>query len=331
MRSRIRSIKPEALADEALWDAEAATGLPLFRAFTGLWCYADREGRFEWRPRTLGKFILPHWIGDFEAVLNALAPHFVQRYEVGGRVYGHVRNFHKHQKPNHREPPSECPAPPDDACERLTPRDPGTPGHARAGDLGTPVSSGKGTEGNGREREHGAPAAPGEPLAPSADDEALTQRTLDELVAQVGGAYKRRFEAARNIEWVGLDINRRAFETIARFVHGQARREKKPVQRIIHHTLDRCFEHTRMAANDWPPKWLAESIASIYAGEQVNAKDAAEAYSELAARLQPEIDVLETKLRMRRSKEGPDAAPELQRQIEDMRAELARAKPRRPK
>lgn len=45
MRARIRTINPEAHTDEELWGLEQDTGLPIFRAFVGLWNYADCEGR----------------------------------------------------------------------------------------------------------------------------------------------------------------------------------------------------------------------------------------------------------------------------------------------
>jgi hypothetical protein len=113
MKPRIRSIKPEAHTDEDLWDLEHETGLPLFRAFTGLWCHADRAGRFEWRPRPLKAGILPYWDGDFSRVLDALVSRgFVVRYTVGAREYGLIPNFPKHQFINNKEPPSELPEPP---------------------------------------------------------------------------------------------------------------------------------------------------------------------------------------------------------------------------
>lgn len=114
MRPRIRTIKPEIHTDEELWDLEQQTGLPVFRAFVGLWSYADREGRFEWRPRPLKAAILPYWEGDFEEVLDALVvARFVIRYSVDGKTYGWVRTFTEHQVVNTREPPSFLPAPPD--------------------------------------------------------------------------------------------------------------------------------------------------------------------------------------------------------------------------
>jgi hypothetical protein len=113
MKARIRSIKPEAFVDEELWDLEEDTGFPVFRAFSGLWCHADRDGRFEWRPRALKAGILPYWSGDFSELLDALVSHgFLVRYEVNGREYGAIPRFHDHQYINNKEPPSSIPEPP---------------------------------------------------------------------------------------------------------------------------------------------------------------------------------------------------------------------------
>jgi hypothetical protein len=143
MRPRIRSVKPEIHTDEELWDLELETGLPLFRAFVGLWNYADREGRFEWRPRPLKAAILPYWEGDFEAALDALvAGRFVVKYTVGGKAYGWVRTFTEHQVVNTREPPSSLPAPPD-MCTHVRAR--AETEHARG--EWEREGNGKGTEG----------------------------------------------------------------------------------------------------------------------------------------------------------------------------------------
>ena len=116
MKTRIRSIKPEVHLDEQLWDLEVETGFPIFRAFTALWGCADREGRFEWRPRSLKQLCLPYWDGDFAGVLDALmAAGFIVRYVVDGRHYGLVRTFKSHQVINQREAQSTIPGPPDDA------------------------------------------------------------------------------------------------------------------------------------------------------------------------------------------------------------------------
>lgn len=120
MRGRIRSIKPEVHLDDDLWDLEVRTGLPLFRLFVGLWNYADREGRFEWRPKRLKTVILPYWDGNPEAAMQALVEGgFIVRYEVDGRPLGVVRTFSRHQLINNREEPSKLPAPGKDDVPKL--------------------------------------------------------------------------------------------------------------------------------------------------------------------------------------------------------------------
>lgn len=106
-------VKPEIHSDAELWDLEEETGLPIFRAFVGIWNFSDREGRFEWKPRQLKALVLPFWNGDFSRVLDALATRgFLVPYASGSGRYGVVRTFLKHQSPNGREVASELPEPP---------------------------------------------------------------------------------------------------------------------------------------------------------------------------------------------------------------------------
>lgn len=114
--SRIRTIKPEFFRHYELWLAEHETGLPLRVAFAGLWCVADREGRFPWIPPQLKIETLPYDDVEFSRVLDALATcGFVEKYRVGERDFGVIPAFKKHQAINNRERDSELPKPPDDA------------------------------------------------------------------------------------------------------------------------------------------------------------------------------------------------------------------------
>jgi hypothetical protein len=109
--ARIRTVKPEFFRHEGLFDAERETGLPLRVAFAGLWTAADREGRFEWRPRQLKLDCLPHDDVDFSRVLDALATRgFIQKYTVAGVAYGCIPSWHDHQVINNRESASQIPA-----------------------------------------------------------------------------------------------------------------------------------------------------------------------------------------------------------------------------
>jgi hypothetical protein len=150
---RIRTIKPEFFHHEGLFEAELETKLPLRVAFAGLWCIADREGRFKWEPRRIGVQVLPYDGVDFSRVLDALTTRaFVLKYRVGDACFGCIPSFLKHQVINNRESESVLPDPEGnieetpinteeiDACPTRAPRD----DHAGQGE-------GKGREGNGKE------------------------------------------------------------------------------------------------------------------------------------------------------------------------------------
>lgn len=110
---RIRTIKPGFYLHEGLYDLEMETGLPIRVAYSGLWCAADREGRFPWKPRTLKACILPYDNLDFSRVLDALATRgFIVRYASNGEEFGYIPTFHRHQVINNRERASELPQPP---------------------------------------------------------------------------------------------------------------------------------------------------------------------------------------------------------------------------
>lgn len=151
MRGRIRSIKPDIGKHEGLWDLGVETGLPVYQAYTMLWCYADREGRFEWRPRSLKTDILPYWDGDFSRVLDALVTRgFIVRYVSGTREFGSIPSFKRHQVVNNRETESELPAP--EECVVVSVASTRAP---RVDDAcPTPLTpaqvEGKGREGNGK-------------------------------------------------------------------------------------------------------------------------------------------------------------------------------------
>lgn len=111
--ARIRSIKPDFFRHRRLYLAEKEAGLPLRIAFAGLWCCADREGRFKWEPEELKLDCLPYDEVEFSRVLDALATRqFIAKYEVDGRFYGFIPGFRKHQVVNNRESASNIPEPP---------------------------------------------------------------------------------------------------------------------------------------------------------------------------------------------------------------------------
>jgi hypothetical protein len=113
--ARSRNIKPGFFKNELLVEIPPETRL----LFIGLWCLADREGRFEDRPKKIKMELFPCDNFSIEDSLALLAENgFLLRYEVDGKRYAQVVNFTKHQMPHHKEVPSEIPAPP--GCAQVT-------------------------------------------------------------------------------------------------------------------------------------------------------------------------------------------------------------------
>lgn len=162
---RIRTIKPEFFLHEGLFEAESVLKLPLRLAFAGLWCAADREGRFKWEPRRLGVQILPYDAVDFSRVLDALASRgFIRKYALGTDVFGVIPSFTAHQVINNRERESELPEPP--AIEQNQGLDACGTRELRDDDENTDTKSGR--EGKGREQGTGNKEGNGTGRAPSA-------------------------------------------------------------------------------------------------------------------------------------------------------------------
>jgi hypothetical protein len=110
--ARIRTVKPEFFRHEGIQDMAQRLGPHVMLVFSGIWCLADREGRFEWRPRQMKLDILPFLDFDMSAAMDALAEaKFLRKYSVGGNLYGQVESWSRHQIPGRDEPPSEIPAP----------------------------------------------------------------------------------------------------------------------------------------------------------------------------------------------------------------------------
>ena len=152
---RIRTIKPEFYTHEMLFEVEREYSLPLRLAYTGLWCAADREGRFKWEPRRLGVQILPYDEIDFSRVLDALHTRgFIGKYEFNGNFFGFIPSFDRHQVINNRERESELPNPCD--CDEIDASSTREPRETHATLTCTSGREGKGREhGKERNKEHG--------------------------------------------------------------------------------------------------------------------------------------------------------------------------------
>ena len=108
--ARKRYISPQFFEDEDMAQQPEAFQL----AFIGLWCYADRDGRLEDRPKRLKTRIAPYSPIDMEQALTALARGgFIIRYLADGRAYIAIKpsSWAKYQHPHPNETKSVIPAP----------------------------------------------------------------------------------------------------------------------------------------------------------------------------------------------------------------------------
>jgi hypothetical protein len=91
---RVRQVRPDLFTSETFADLSMTARVGI----CGLWTCSDKNGRFEWKPRTLKSHILPHDNVDFESVLTELEKlHFVQKYFVGAHAYGQVVDWQSYQ------------------------------------------------------------------------------------------------------------------------------------------------------------------------------------------------------------------------------------------
>ena len=103
--ARIRTIKPE------FFTSEDIVGLsPMARLFyIALWCEADKEGRLQWKPRTMKLRYFPADDCDIDALAReVIASGLVKLY---GDALAYIPAFAKHQHINPRESASTLPEP----------------------------------------------------------------------------------------------------------------------------------------------------------------------------------------------------------------------------
>lgn len=99
--ARIRSIHPAIFTDEAF----VSLSYPARMLWIGLWCEADDQGVFEWKPLSLKMKLAPVDALDVAALLEELrACELVRRFDAEGRSLGAVRNFCRYQRPRWPKP-----------------------------------------------------------------------------------------------------------------------------------------------------------------------------------------------------------------------------------
>jgi len=106
---RARNIKKEFWENEEVADCDPIARL----LFIGLWCYSDKEGLFEWRPKRIKALIFPYDGFKIDKYLDELLEvRLIEKYAFEGKEYGNVINFKKHQRPHPHEAKSKLPPPP---------------------------------------------------------------------------------------------------------------------------------------------------------------------------------------------------------------------------
>jgi len=94
--ARIRSLHPGLFTDERYM----ALSFPARELIKGIWCEADDDGVFDWKPLTLKARIMPADAVNMDDLLTELEDgQFIQHYEHGGHELGAVRNFRTFQRP----------------------------------------------------------------------------------------------------------------------------------------------------------------------------------------------------------------------------------------
>ena len=153
--ARIRTIKPEFFRHEGLQDLAAEHGAEVMLVFAGLWGQCDKNGRFEWKPRTLKLDILPFLDFDMGKTLELLwEAGFLRKYVSDGREYGEIDSFEKHQRISGKEAQEngKHPAPTEylPISDGYTPRSTGE-SREKQPESQEGKGKGKGKEGKGKE------------------------------------------------------------------------------------------------------------------------------------------------------------------------------------
>lgn len=112
--ARIRTIKPEFFTSEDIVELDPMARL----LYIALWCEADKEGRFVWKPKTFKMRYFPADDCDIDALADALVTRgLVCLY---GENTAYIPSFKDHQHINPREKESVLPDPNEDGAPRVS-------------------------------------------------------------------------------------------------------------------------------------------------------------------------------------------------------------------
>jgi len=106
---RARGIKPDICLDENL--VKCSSMARLLAVYLPM--YADRDGRFEFRPLRIKAAIFPYDDGlDIEALLKELVTiNYINVYVINEQKFAEINNFSSNQRPHNNEVPSTIPPP----------------------------------------------------------------------------------------------------------------------------------------------------------------------------------------------------------------------------
>jgi hypothetical protein len=165
--ARIRTVKPEFFRHEVLQELEINNPqkYPMF-VFAGLWCHCDKNGVFEWKPRTLKLDILPFLDFEMQDTLNILLEaRQIIKFAINHKEYGIIPSFRKHQRINGKESQEDSKFPlPDNHLD--IEKQWGSNGEATE----TTGREGKGREGKGKGKEGKGKGKEGNGVLSSDDD-----------------------------------------------------------------------------------------------------------------------------------------------------------------
>lgn len=208
---RTRDLKPDFWTDERIVQLSDAAKL----LFQGLWCMADREGKLEDQPLTIGFKVRPWDPKPVEKLLNELAESgVIIRYVAEGRRYIVVPTFQEHQRFHPNEKARGLPS----VRTEVVPED----------HLGTPRGAPKSEQHTSSNAEPSEPSEPSEPagssvpsLAQQAPDAQALADAWNEItkpplpkIQELGKARKAQARAA--LERRPLEEWRSIFERINR-------------------------------------------------------------------------------------------------------------------
>lgn len=261
---RIRTIKPEFYLHAELFTAEKELGYPLRVAYSGLWCAADREGRFKWRPMALGVTILPYDGIEFSRVLDALMTRgFIVKYRVGVEWYGAIPSFPKHQVINNRERKSEIPdiSTAEEVAQVDSTRDARVTHASKEEGKGREWNREQGTEGKGVQGETKKRRKPSETTT---DDAWLSDLKMNPAYASVD----IQKELGKATAWCGLKHR----QCTRRFFLGWLNRAEQAMSSLG--APSKGVNHTLINAENWEKQ--EEHAAKVRAERERTAKVSAE-------------------------------------------------------